>query len=56
MGDLTGHILAPMPDEAAMPEDELSRSIKNAIAAGAATGAEETARRMPRPPPPRWTR
>jgi hypothetical protein len=35
-----------MPDKAGRPEDELTEAIKKAIAAGAAAGAEETARRI----------
>ena len=42
----TGHILAPMSDEAAQPDDELAQAIRNAILAGAAEGAEATARRI----------
>jgi hypothetical protein len=35
-----------MLDEAAQPEDELTKAIRNAILAGAAEGAEATARRI----------
>jgi hypothetical protein len=35
-----------MSDEAAQPDDELTQAIRNAILAGAAEGAESTARRI----------